>query len=72
MILALEILAGIVLIVVAFVWGRKRRGPTQNDQASKTPARKTTDTKAFRQYAAGDIDHDTYREMLEQIQKDGK
>lgn len=75
MILAIEIGAGIIVILAAYFLGRRMRpGAKQSSEAPGGPApkkRKITDTKAFRQYAHGDIDHDTYREILEKNQKEG-
>ena len=77
MIPVLEIVTGIVLVVIVFVWAKRRQKPGSSGQASgsepsKKPPKRMTDTRAFRQYAHGDIDHDTYREILEKNQKEGK
>jgi len=82
MILGLEIAAGVVVIVVAFFLGRRRKPGAAPDarvaaqapgqEAPKKSSRKITDTSAFRQYAQGDIDHDAYTEIVEGNIKDGK
>jgi uncharacterized membrane protein len=82
MVLVLEILAGIAAVMLAafivIVLTRRRRSGAapriEPGGAVAAPApkktRKVSDTKAFRQYAHGDIDHDEYREILEKNQKE--
>jgi uncharacterized membrane protein len=75
MTLVLEIAAAIVVIVGAIFLSRRRAKANRAQPAGEAPKknrRKITDTKAFRQYAHGDISHDTYREILEGNQKEGK
>jgi uncharacterized membrane protein len=81
MVLVFEIVAGIVAVLLAafiviVLMRRRRPGAAPHSEPSgavEAPApkkRKVSDTKAFRQYAHGDIDHDEYREILEKNQKE--
>lgn len=75
MTVGLGIVAGIIILAAAFfLWSKRGRGAMPTNQASAKPVskkkKKTTDTQAFRQWASGDIDHDKYRELLEQNEKE--
>jgi len=67
--------AAIVLILVGLLLWTKRSQAAKRNQASQQAAlkrakKRTSDTQAFRAWAAGDIDHDKYTEILDRNAKD--